>query len=72
MARGRKPQLRVGDPVSNANDKNKTGVIVHISTEPTSLGVILERPYEVHWYPHGRGAYAKDELLKIKPSVKEE
>lgn len=72
MARGRKPSLRIGDSVTKVNDKTSQGVIVHISKHPDNIGVILEKPYDVHWYPNGRGSYAKDELLKIKPTSSKE
>jgi len=72
MARGRKPQLRVGDTITKVSDKTAQGVIVHISKHPDCLGVILDRPYDVHWYPSGRGKYAKEKLLKVKPQASKE
>jgi len=71
MARGRKPQLKIGDPVTKVED-GLSGVIAHISTHPESWGVILDRPYDVHWYPNGRGSYSKSEIQKKKPSAPKE
>ena len=68
MARGRKAKLRVGDKVTLINSK-KQGIIVHIATNPDSVNVINGSIYNVHWYPNGKGIYAKDQLKKVKATM---
>jgi hypothetical protein len=57
MSRPRSTVLKIGDKVSH---KKKEGVVVFV--EPNSI-----KPYNVHFYPSGRGLFGFSDLEKVKP-----
>jgi hypothetical protein len=60
MSRPRSRELKIGDKVKHGK---KEGVVVFVQQN-------FVKPYNVHFYPNGRGLFSFDELEKVKPIVK--